>query len=171
MDTKFAPAERFSAVHVEEDFESISRSSCAHYFNYFPLPILVLNEKRQVVFSNHVFLEMLGQKTVHEFIGQRPGEILNCVYSNMEPGGCGTSGYCSECGAVIAVLESIKTNKPSTYDCQILQLVNGEVQALDLRVHSAPFKVNGANYYIVTVMDIADEKNKEVMERVFFTIF
>lgn len=167
-DTKYAPAERDSVEKVSKDYSIISENACSHYFDYFPLPLLVLNEHRQAVFSNRAFVQMLGIKNSHDFLGKRPGEIMQCAYAHCEPGGCGTSGYCSECGALHAVLESINTNSSSTYDCQLLQSINEEKAALDLRVHASPFNFNDTIYYVVTIMDIADEKKREVMERLFF---
>lgn len=166
--TKFAPAERKSIEQVNKDFSTLSNNACSYYFDFFPLPLLVLNEQRQAVFSNQSFVKMLGINDVNDFLGRRPGEIMRCIYSDVEPGGCGTSGYCSECGAIHAVLESINTDSSSTHDCQLLQSVDGQKHALDLRVHASPFSFNDSKYYVVTIMDIADEKEREVMERIFF---
>ncbi|MGE4420979.1 MAG: sensor histidine kinase [Pseudodesulfovibrio sp.] len=166
--TEFAPSERYPAEHIGRDYDTISNSPCSHYFDYFPLPLLVVNDKRQAVFSNQAFVRMLGITDVHDFLGRRPGEIMRCAYSDVSPGGCGTSGYCRECGAVHAVLESINNDAASTHDCQILQSMDGESRALDLRVHASPFVFRDTKYYVVTIMDIADEKEREVMERIFF---
>lgn len=166
--TKFAPAERQTIGKVKKDFVAFSDHACSYYFDYFPLPLLVLNEQRQAVFSNQSFVKMLGINNVNDFLGQRPGEIMRCIYSAVEPGGCGTSGYCSECGAIHAVLESINTDSSSTHDCQLLQSIDGQKHALDLRVHASPFSFNDSKYYVVTIMDIADEKEREAMERIFF---
>lgn len=168
MPTRFAPSERADNDVIHSEFETISRSACSHYFDYFPLPLLVVNEQRQAVFTNKAFMNMLGLSSVQSFLGRRPGEIMQCVYSAVESGGCGTSGYCRECGAVNAVLESINSGVSSTHDCQLLQSVDGDVHALDLRVHASPFVFNDIRYHVVTIMDIADEKEREVMERVFF---
>jgi hypothetical protein len=166
--TKFAPAERQTIGQVKKDFSAFSDHACSYYFDYFPLPLLVLNEQRQAVFSNQSFVKMLGINNVNDFLGRRPGEIMRCIYSAVEPGGCGTSGYCSECGAIHAVLESINTDSSSTHDCQLLQSIDGQNHALDLRVHASPFSFNDSIYYVVTIMDVADEKEREAMERIFF---
>ena len=166
--TKFAPADRNSTEEVSLDYEEISQHSCSRYFHYFPLPLLVLNGQRQVVFTNKSFLTMMNLNEIDGLLGKRPGEIMQCTYANEEPGGCGTSGHCKECGALHAVLESINKDTSATYDCQLLQSIDGESHALDLRVHSSPFEFNGTKYYVVTFIDVGDEKNREVMERVFF---
>lgn len=166
--TQYATAERASDEEVRLDFEELSLANCTSYFNYFPLPLLIVNAKRQVVFSNQTFAQMMGFEDESSFLGKRPGEVLQCTYARLEENGCGTAENCRECGALQAILESINTNSPSTHDCQLLQSIEGATQAKDLRVHSSPFIFKKTQYYVVTIMDVADEKKREMMERVFF---
>jgi len=165
---KLASAKRQTVDQVKEGVATFSAHACSQCFDHFPLPLLVLNEQRQAVFSNQYFMKMLGINKADDFQGKRPGEILRCIYAGDGPGGCGTSGYCSECGAIHAVLESINTDSLSTRDCHLLQSIDGQKRALDLRVHASPFSLNNTKYYVVTIMDIADEKEREAMERIFF---
>ncbi|MEF2231377.1 MAG: PAS domain-containing sensor histidine kinase [Pseudodesulfovibrio sp.] len=168
MTTRFAPAERSPREKVEQDFQSISQNVCSIYFDNFPLPLCVLNGHRQIVFSNRACLEMLGIRDAAGFVGSRPGEAMHCVYSGLEPGGCGTSKYCGECGVSRAVLKSMERNAAAAHDCRILQSEGGECRALDCRIHTAPFDIEGSRYYVLTIQDISDLKRREVMERVFF---
>jgi len=166
--TKYAPAERANDDEVKLDFEGLSQNNCSNYFDYFPLPLLILNRQRQVVFSNRAFIQMMSLEDESSLLGKRPGEVMLCAYSASEANGCGTAEHCRECGALHAVLESINTNSASTHDCQLLQSINGETHAKDLRIHSSPFEFQDTQYYVLTIMDVADEKNREMMERVFF---
>lgn len=166
--TKFASAERGTTRDIECDFEELSRHSCSKYFDFFPLPLLVLNAQRQVIFSNQAFSQLLDLKDVSDFLGQRPGEALQCAYAGVESGGCGTSEFCRECGALHAILESMNTDACATHDCQLLQAVDGGSHALDLRVHASPFCFKDSKFYVLTIKDISDEKRREAMERVFF---
>jgi len=168
MTTHYAPAERRPRQEVEQDFRAISEHVCSIYFDNFPLPLCVLNDRRQIVFSNRACLRMLGFTDVSEFVGTRPGEAMQCAYSGLEPGGCGTSRFCRECGVTRAVLRCIESDAPATCDCRILRAEAGECGALDCRVHAAPFGMGGARFYVITVQDISDLKRREVMERVFF---
>lgn len=167
-DTKFAPAYRSPREAVESDFREFINDSSTAYLNYFPMPLMILNVNRQVVFFNQAFVDSVGESEDTASLGKRLGEILRCMCRDKESGGCGTSEHCSKCGALLAVLESIRTNSSISRDCQLLQDLNGEKNALDIRVQSAPFEFKGVTYYVVTLLDIADEKRREVMERVFF---
>lgn len=166
--TKFALGERSQPQQIAEDFQTISNHASSEYFEYFPLPLLVINNNRQVVFSNKAFTRALGLENVESFLGKRPGEAMQCVYAFKEKGGCGTAEYCRECGALLAILESMSTEAGATRDCQLLQSIDGEKHALDLRVHASPFPMEDTKYYVVTIIDISDEKWREAMERVFF---
>ena len=168
MGTRFASAYRSPRDEVECDFLDISQNACSAYFSFFPLPLLVLNNHRQLVFANQACLDTLGLSSVEDFLGRRPGEAMQCAYAGMEPGGCGTSRFCRECGLVRAVLGSMETNGPSTHDARILQSVEGRCQAKDFRVHAVPFDVGKARFYVVTIQDISDLKQRELLERTFF---
>jgi signal transduction histidine kinase/DNA-binding response OmpR family regulator len=168
LDTLFASAYRSPADEIECEFYEISRSACSAYFNFFPLPLLVLNNHRQLVFANQACLTMLGLSSVEDFLGRRPGEILQCAYSGLEPGGCGTSRFCRECGLVRAVLGCMESDGPSMHDTRILQSVQGLCQAKDFQVNAMPFEVGAACFYVVTIQDISDLKQRELLERTFF---
>jgi PAS domain S-box-containing protein len=168
MPTRFAPARRSSPEAIERDFRIISQDDCTKYLNFFPLPLLVLNADRQIVFSNQVCLGMLDVSDEKALLGRRPGEVLQCAYSTLEPGGCGTSRFCRECGIVKAVLRSMEINTPTTFESRVLQSVEGECRAMDLSIHATPFDVDRVLHVAVTIQDISDLKRREMMERVFF---
>jgi PAS domain S-box-containing protein len=168
LDTRFAPAYRSPRDEVECDFLEISRNSCSVYFSFFPLPLLVLNNHRQLVFANQASLDMLGLSSVEDFLGHRPGEAMQCAYSGLEPGGCGTSRFCRECGLTRAVLGCMESDGPTTHDTRIIRSAEGGCQAMDLRVHAAPFTVGESRFAVVTIQDISDLKKRELLERTFF---
>lgn len=56
-----------------------------------PSIVLVLNQFRQVVYANQVLARFLKLDELGCVFGMRPGEVLNCVNSDLNPGGCGNS--------------------------------------------------------------------------------
>jgi len=109
-----------------------------------------------------------GVDTLGSFLAKRPGEAMGCVFSDKEAGGCGTSMNCRECGAVQAIMESIIGKVQAERDCQLLLKIGADTAAKDLRVSVSPWKAGGDIYYVVTLMDIEDEKRRRVLERIFF---
>ncbi len=166
--TKCAPAERQSMPAVKAAYAAIAGHFCAEYFNLFPLPVLVLNNERQIVFGNQALLDTLGSDELDNFLGKRPGEALQCIFSIKEIGGCGTSENCRECGALLAIMGSMLHKKRQQFDCQLLQNVNGETSAMDLRVIASPWQPEDTPYCVLSIINIEDEKRRQILERLFF---
>ncbi|MFN3982437.1 MAG: sensor histidine kinase [Caldilinea sp.] len=165
LTTKFAPSERAAASAIVEDYTRFHQNKLlAELLAASPGIYLVLNECRQIVFASDGVLALPGIRSVDDVLGLRPGEALNCEHVTDEPGGCGTTEFCRECGAVRAILSSF-AGKRDVQECR-LTLRNGE--ALDLRVEARPLYLDERTFSIFTVVDIAHEKRRRVLERLFF---
>lgn len=165
-DTMFAPAEREDQKSVMEDADSLSQNGIAQQVvHVIPTLLLILNNKRQIVFRNRRLSNLLGDPPDKEILGKRPGELFNCIHSNEHDGGCGTAEACRECGAVRAVLESQKTDSKVEKECRI---TTAKGEAFEFNVWAAPYKFEGHDYTIVSLVDIGHEKRREALERTFF---
>jgi signal transduction histidine kinase len=165
LTTEFAPAERAPMTMVNEQAADFANNvMLTEMFSAVPDVFLVLNDKRQVVFANKAILKLLGYEDVQAILGMRPGELLDCVHANKNPGGCGTTEFCKTCGAVNAILSSLR-GKETVNECRITQK-NGN--ALDLRVWAKPFLVENKQYSLFAVQDISHEKRRRTLERIFF---
>lgn len=168
-ETLCAPGERRSMDDVRAEGGRIESHLCSQYFNFFPLPLLVLNSCRQIVFANKAFTDVLGTTDVGSFLAKRPGEAVGCTYSDAGTNGCGTSLYCRECGALRAMLESMRTQEKAVHECQLLcRDEHGATVARDLRVFASPWETGEGTYYVLTLLDIGDEKRRQALERIFF---
>ena len=126
--------------------------------------VLILNGRRQIVFANRAFLELIGILDVTDIMGLRPGESIGCIYSDRNEGGCGTTEFCRECGAARAILSSLQ-GEEDIQDCSIS--LNDDPNALDLRVRTSPMELKGEGFTVFSITDIGDEKRREVLERIF----
>ena len=166
LPTAFAPAERATPDELQRQVD--------YFFNTPPLLqeimtnipgiLTVLNDKRQIIYANRVLMDLLALSHTDEFLGLRPGEVLDCVHASESDGGCGTTEFCKTCGAVQAILIS-QNGKKNTQECRITQR-NGE--SLDLRVWATPIEVEGEQFTIFAVTDISHEKRRRALERIFF---
>jgi signal transduction histidine kinase len=167
--TLCASGERLPVHEIKQENARIGHHLCSQYFDFFPLPLLVLNSFRQIVFSNKAFSDHLGVTDVGAFLAKRPGEAIGCVYSDAGENGCGTSLYCRECGALRAVLESMRTREKAMHECQLLcRDEHCATVARDLRVFASPWETGEGTYYVLTLLDIGDEKRRQALERIFF---
>jgi signal transduction histidine kinase len=126
--------------------------------------VLILNPYRQIIFANEMLMKYLGIEDRSQVYGQRPGEILRCTHAFEFSAGCGTSKFCTECGAAKAIKCSLEGN-PSIEECRISTVTN---ESLDLRVSAVPIQFQNEQYTIFTLNDISDEKRRLMLERIFF---
>ncbi len=163
--TQFAPAERASDEEVRQqsrhflDIPLLSR-----LFDAVPDAVLILNEQRQIIFANQALLNVPGAPAEKPVNGLRPGEVLGCIHAFESEGGCGTTDFCSTCGAAKAILSSLD-HRESIEECSIIQRSGG---ALDLRVWATPISLNGVEFSIFALKDISNEKRRRTLERIFF---
>jgi len=128
-----------------------------------PNIIMVLNENRQVVFANKALYETLNIDRDSAF-GFRPGELLDCEHAFDHEAGCGTTEFCSQCGAVNAILNAQK-GMNDVRECRITQRTG---DSLDLRVWASPLDAGNEHLTVFTVMDISHEKRRRALEKIFF---
>ncbi|MGE4441709.1 MAG: sensor histidine kinase [Desulfomicrobium sp.] len=163
-----ALGERMSLTEIRMEHARIESHPCSGYFDFFPLPLLVLDSCRQIVFANKAFSDVTGSGLA-SLLTKRPGEAMGCVYSGVGENGCGTSRYCSECGALRAILESMETGNNAEHECQLLcRDEHGTTVARDLRILVSPWETPEGMFYVLTARDIGDEKRRQALERIFF---
>lgn len=163
--TYFAPAERASIENLERQINLfINRHADGAFGDALPVICLVLNAQRQIVYANARVLEALHLDEFSCIYGKRPGELFNCVHATEEAGGCGTSRYCENCGAVQAILMA-QSGTQAVKECR-LTLAGGISE--DFRVMATPIEREGQSFTIFTLQDIQHEKRRQALERTFF---
>lgn len=169
MSSKHAPAERSSSAQVKNQYSEILNVDFINsIFDSLPYIAAVLNDQRQVIFSNQALLKSLGVNSIHDVLGARPGEMLNCVNSQKEEGGCGTSEECRYCGAVNSILRSQETNEKVESECTIVSENDNGTETYEFGIVVNPFKAFDKQYYIMSLFDISDSKRRLFLEKIFF---
>jgi len=168
LNTQFASAER-------ADFMEIVRQN--QYFSEFGLlgqildsvqnGVVILNQARQIIFMNKAMMTAAGLSDKAEALGLRVGEAIGCQHAFATEGGCGTTEFCRSCGAIKAILIA-QTGRANVQECRIAREAANPFDALDLRVAATPLMVEGEQLSVFSVTDIADEKRRQVLERIFF---
>ncbi len=168
LDTKFAPAERDSRENIQQlaDYclhNPVTRAILESVDGY----VLILNQQRQIVAANLETLNALRVDNPESVLSLRPGEVLGCTCSNIEPGGCGTSINCSTCGAVISILASQELGVPSTNECLMTVLSGGNTESHEFQVRATPITLEGNELTIFVVHDISADKRRDALAKVF----
>ena len=168
MHTEFAPAERVSDDEILRQSRLFPDVPVLQDFmDAVPSIVLVVNQQRQIVFANQRLFDLLGlAPPEHETVyGRRPGEVLMCSHAFENEGGCGTTRFCSTCGAVNAILSSQKMVE-DVQECRIIQTPVGH--ALDFRAWATPVRLGDELFTTFSILDISHEKRRETLERLFF---
>ena len=132
-----------------------------------PNMVAIFNGNRQIVAANRRFLGVV-HASMAELVEKRPGEAIKCIRAKESPDGCGTGVHCATCGAVNAIMDSMKSNTEAVRECRILVQTPSEVVPLDLRVTASPFEVEKEVFVLAAVEDISHEKRVAVLQRTFF---
>ncbi len=166
LPTQYAPAERASTEYLErqiEYFRSIPLQ--CEVLNAVPGIVVILNGNRQIVFANRALINFVESLKDGSPLGKRPGEVLHCTHALESEGGCGTTEFCRNCGAVRAILASQKGNA-NVRECLISRV--GDLNPLELSVSATPITLSEEMYTIFAVTDISHEKRRRALERIFF---
>jgi PAS domain-containing protein len=167
--TRFAPAERQSREDLREESENLRfLRYLRELFDALPFVASVLNQERQIVYTNEALLRMLGLSSLEDIVGRRPGEALACIHADELPGGCGTTESCSVCGAVKTTLKCQETGRREEDECRISSFLGGRPTSFDLRISATPIKILRRMYTLFTAIDVGDEKRRRALERIFF---
>jgi signal transduction histidine kinase len=154
MQTYFLPAERDSLESIDKQRALFAPDAFAvELLTAVPLPLVVLNGRRQIVFANTA-AQMLTGGDVESIFGQRPGEVLGCRHAQDCAGGC-------------AAAQGL-AGREAVNECRIDSVGSGMLRSLDLRVWARPLRREGMAFSVVVLADIGHEKRREALERVFF---
>ena len=169
METKFALAERSSYENVLRSNLSLDKITYLNdIFCSLSFIFCILNENRQIVYTNDILMKTLNVENVKQVLGKRFGEAINCRFAFQEPGGCGTTEHCRYCGAVNAMLQCQQTGLKTTSECRVRRMVNNTENFLDVEVTATPFVHDNSTYTIFSLLDITDRKRRAIIEKIFF---
>lgn len=154
MHTYFAAALRDPMEKLQEDHFFVARNALLkEMLSTAGSLAAVLNEHRQVLHLNQRLMKRLGLDSSHESLGLRPGEALGCVHAREEPGGCGTSKSCKDCGAVLAILACQAENRAVEQDCVIFTDDQGESGILHFHVKVSPVELQARRLLMIFLED------------------
>lgn len=167
--TYVAPGKRATERELGAEIEIVSKNPVLSGLLHSVSGLLaVLNEKRQLVALNDSFMQTLGIENPEETFGLRHGEALRCIHSDGEPDGCGTTEYCSTCGAAVAIVACIADDEPAERICALT--VNRDDKTVDiaLLVKSQSILIDERRFLLLFLQDITKSQHRAALERTFY---
>lgn len=169
MDTYFATPEKTNDKEIAAEIETVSKNPVISGLLHSISGLLaILDENRQIIAINDSFLKMLGIDDPEQALGLRPGEALGCIHANEEPAGCGTTKFCSTCGAAVAIVSSIKQDIPFERLCALSANRGGINIDIVLLVKSQPIKIENRKFILLFIQDITKQEQRVALERTFY---
>lgn len=169
METHFASPEKASESVLNKEVQLVGTSPVLSGLLHSVSGLLaVLNEQRQILALNDSFLRTLGIENPEEALGLRHGEAMNCIHAEEEPAGCGTTRFCSTCGAAVAIVSSLGDDLPVERLCALTAKRNGRLVDIALLVRAQPITVDGARLLLLLAHDVTVEQRRAALERTFF---
>ncbi|WP_163707604.1 sensor histidine kinase [Mangrovibacterium lignilyticum] len=129
--------------------------------------ICILNHQNKIVFANEKLLLKYGIDIERDIFGLRFGEVMNCVNLLSPESVCGTTDKCKYCGANYAFNDFWTHKTTVVNECRLIRAMKGHTEQYDLEITATPFHFEN-DYMIVSVVDITDQKRREILERIFF---
>lgn len=167
--TYFASPERTEPANLENKIKLVSKNPLVDSLLKSVSGIIaVLDENRQIISVNEEFLKILGIDSFYEIAGLRPGEALGCNYSAKMPGGCGTSRYCSTCGAAIAITAALANDCSEERICALKKKDKDNEDEICLVVRCSPLEIEKTKIILMFIRDITKDCINSYIEKVFF---
>ncbi|MBZ0275423.1 MAG: GHKL domain-containing protein [Anaerolineae bacterium] len=157
------PSKASSEILKEQVDYFASHDALRFLWDTVPDVFLILNEQKHIVFANRHAIKLFELAEDELKNGLRPGDVLECVNS-VEAGGCTNTIFCRTCNARKAILSSLN-GEDEIEECRI-NTIQGK--ALDFRVWTQSFIINGWKFSLVTLKDITHEKRRQALEHIFF---
>lgn len=169
METYFAPAERADDDELNLEIDAMVRSQVVkellHSVNGV---VAILDHHRQVVAVNDALLRMIGIQDPESVLGLRPGAVLGCVHAAEQPNGCGTTKYCSTCGAAVAIVATLGSEQSTERICALTARRDDAPVDCALLVHAHPLRIEGKKFVLLLLQDITLQELRAALERTFF---
>lgn len=130
--------------------------------------LAVLNAHRQILAVNESFLKALNLNNAEDAFGLRPGEVIKCVHAEKTAGGCGTTEFCSTCGAAISIVSALCDKQNTERTCAVTVLRNGKTVDMFFKVRCTPIYIENNLYLLLILRDISKQQEWANLERVFY---
>lgn len=168
LKTHFASPERSKTEDLETEINAVTASPvmCSVLTGVGGL-LAILNENRQIISLNETFLHSLAVKNASEILGLRPGEAIGCVHANEMEAGCGTSKFCSTCGAAIAIVASLAEEQPVARNCTMKATAGEGSRDLFFKVRCSPISLGNRRFILLFMQDLTVQQKWESLERMF----
>ncbi len=136
--------------------------------NALPYGAGILDSRRRIVAANTALTRLFRRIEPANSVGFSPGELLGCIHATETPDGCGSSSFCKVCGLLTAVRDGALGSEGVTREWRVTARDGDRLVPYDLQITASPFRFHGADFALVSILDVSGEKRRQALERIFF---
>ncbi|MFA5352653.1 MAG: PAS domain S-box protein [Thermodesulfovibrionales bacterium] len=139
-------------------------------FDAIPAYVFIVDADVRILYRNATAARLLGLNMEQVYM-KRGGEVLHCIHSDEDPGGCGWAEPCKHCVIRNVVAEAIKGNRTHRKFTRMELRTEGAVADAYLLVTATPFLYRGAKYVLLILEDMGkvispEDLNKQLIEEI-----
>lgn len=136
--------------------ESTDGSYHEEILDALPVLVLVVDDDVRVRYANAAAREALGDEAA-EARGRRGGELLHCVHSFNDVGGCGRAEACRACVVRNSVAEAFQGIRSVRVQCHLTLVGPGDAkQDVHMLVTAARFPASPRDTVMLTLEDVSE---------------
>lgn len=118
-------------------------------------PVMILDNEMKLITANHDLLRLINATDSTSLVGRRPLEVVNCQFMNQS----------NNISQILSSLRQLHADEEFSEECS---LVTHDGQWLNFRIRLKNFNYQDIPLIIMFMHDIADEKYRNALERIFF---
>ncbi|MBU1106234.1 MAG: hypothetical protein KKB51_06175 [Candidatus Riflebacteria bacterium] len=149
-------------VKNDTGLNSLLTSSCN--------PLLVLNDKRQILSVSQDVSGKLGINEDQNPTGKRIGEIVGCVHSRSMLG-CGAALWCRNCSANMAIISCLTDDVPVVENATICVNHPKGATSRCFQIKCTPYRLAEQRLVLLNAFETTRWRNLETLERYFLNDF
>ena len=130
-----------------------------------PVNYVILDNKRQIVYANKNALILFNDYALNDILGQRLGDVLECVFSEKDLESCGEAESCKSCKLLHSTMKSL--NNESTHIELQLERFSSQID-WNLEIWTDPLVINDKKYVAISIHDLKFQKTKLDYDKIFF---
>ena len=130
--------------------------------------LMILDSDQRILAANRQLLEEHELEDPACLIGDRVGDVLDCVLVKEGSKGCGAAIACATCGVTVAARATQTSGRTTVAECSLTLRRRGHLEAVEFRVRSTPLRLGPHELTTLLLQDISAEKRRDALERIFF---
>jgi len=138
-----------------------NRSELKAIYDFSPVMMCLVDEKRKIIFANPAFTNLTGTSEERLKGGHACG-VFGCINALDDVRGCGFGANCRKCNLKVAMDDTLKNGTGHTnVEYQTMLVQNGETREVSLLGSTALIESNNQRNMLLCLIDITERKKAE----------